>query len=120
MSSLMNLTIDLIENHGQYSEIYNSCQDFAVNFVIKCADKDEKVALQQSTDTKDAHVLGSMVVGTLAGASIGSALAGPAGAVDGALYGQQAGLLLGNGSYVVANHSHKNKANGVKLLDNDQ
>eukprot|EP01084_Bolivina_argentea_P010890 20314_1 len=37
MDNLIQLSIDLIQNHGKYSSILNSCQDFVFRFIGKCA-----------------------------------------------------------------------------------
>merc|ERR1712187_71891 len=40
MRKLMDLAKDLVKNHGKYSNVANSCQDFAIHFIEKCAKKE--------------------------------------------------------------------------------
>lgn len=55
MKALIELSEDLINEHGTYSAWANSCQDFVKRFLKKCADKEKKYV--QSTKTATEKIL---------------------------------------------------------------
>eukprot|EP00486_Rosalina_sp_Unknown_P008278 CAMPEP_0201594148 /NCGR_PEP_ID=MMETSP0190_2-20130828/191550_1 /ASSEMBLY_ACC=CAM_ASM_000263 /TAXON_ID=37353 /ORGANISM="Rosalina sp." /LENGTH=188 /DNA_ID=CAMNT_0048053639 /DNA_START=1 /DNA_END=568 /DNA_ORIENTATION=+ len=117
MANLIELSLDLIKNHGSYSEIVNSCQDFVINFARKCADKDAKFCRTDGTGGSLASVGAGAGLGSLGGAAFGAVVAGPPGAIVGSFYGAQGGAGVGLGSFAVGKSFHSNQSDKVKLKD---
>ena len=118
MRMLIDLALDLIENHGKYSEILNSCQDFAYRFILKCAKKQEKGWTPRNNAFITA-VTGSVYGGGVGGALIGSAIGGPPGATAGAAYGTLSALFGFALPMLSAKTLHDRKAKKVKLKSYD-
>eukprot|EP01084_Bolivina_argentea_P250221 419171_1 len=120
MKNLMKLTEDLIRNHGKYSTISNSCQDFVINFVRKCAQKENHGGTSISHGGEKAAMLGGMGLGSLGGASVGAMVAGPPGAVLGAMTGFEGGMIGGMASFGISKSLHNNQAHEVELKNDNQ
>ena len=116
MRDIIKLTIDLVNHHGKYSEIANSCQDFVINFAKKCAEKEGARAEEHCvTGGATGVVLSGSGIGALGTALAGAVVGGPPGAVVGAVCGGVGGSFIGLGSFGVAKSLHKNESDKVEL-----
>ena len=116
MEELIDLALGLINNHGSYSELFNSCHTFVSGFKNACR-KPRQNTSAENLETQDVIGFGSAGAGFLGGAAAGFFIGGPLGAFLGSVYGFAGGGMIGTVSDSVGQSVNDNNYQNVKLTN---